>query len=306
MDIFNALQLDASKINEIKPTTLIVIADVSSSKSFGTPIQQMLSRVLYYKYTITNSRNNIYPCNPLKKQFVIPKLIPILTHYNQKLYPDELKNAYIELKKEDDDFKFRGILIVKQKEKATKKKPEQIEGTLYSASGEFIGKYTARGIAEIAENFFYSNPEYVSEYTKADIAMFIQDVLNRINDEKGIPVFISENESMSGINLRTDEDISPFVCIREGNYLSKILKEAVLEEKIFFVDIENIRGSQNATIFSKYEKDITQNITVIRNRQITCSNINPANIDYAKNIIDFIKDRIVEYANAYEKLPPIA
>lgn len=306
MDIFNVLQLDTSKINEIKPATLIVIADVSSSKSFGTPIQQMLSRVLYYKYTITNSRNNIYPCNPLKKQFVIPKIMPILTHYNQKLYPDELKNAYIELKKEDDDFKFRGILIVKQKEKATKKKPEQIEGTLYSASGEFIGKYTARGIAEIAENFFYSNPEYVSECTKADVAMFIQGVLDRINDEKGIPVFISENESMSGINLRTDEDVYPFVCIREGNHLSKILKEAVLEEKIFFVDIENIRGSQNATIFSKYEKDITQNITVIRNRQITYSNISPANIDYAKNIIDFIKDRIVEYANAYEKLPPIA
>lgn len=306
MDIFNVLQLDASKINEIKPATLIVIADVSSSKSFGTPIQQMLSRVLYYKYTITNSRNNIYPYNPLKKQFVIPKIMPILTHYNQKLYPDELKNAYIELKKEDDDFKFRGILIVKQKEKATKKKPEQIEGTLYSASGEFIGKYTARGIAEIAENFFYSNPEYVSECTKADVAMFIQGVLDRINDEKGIPVFISENESMSGINLRTDEDIYPFVCIREGNHLSKILKEAVLEEKIFFVDIENIRGSQNATIFSKYERDITQNITVIRNRQITYSNINPANIDHTKNIPGFIKDRIIEYANAYKKLPPIA
>lgn len=306
MDISDILQLDASRINEIKPATLIVIADVSSSKSFGTPIRQMLSRVLYYKYIITNSRNNIYPCNPLKKQFVIPKLTPILTHYNQKLYPDELKNAYIELKKEDDDFKFHGILIVKQKEKATKKKPEQIEGTLYSTSGKFIGKYTARGIAEIAENFFYSNPEYVSECTKADVAMFIQDILNRINDEKGIPVFISENESMSGINLRTDEDIYPFVCIREGNYLSKILKEAVLEEKIFFVDIENIRGSQNTTIFSKYGRDVVQNIAIIRNRQITCSNIDLTNIDHTKNIPDFIKGRIVEYANAYEKLPPIA
>lgn len=306
MDISDILPFDTSKINEIKPATLIIIADVSSSKSFGTPMRQMLSRVLYYKYIITNARDTIYPCNPLKKQFVIPKLMPLFTHYNQKLYPDELKDAYIELKKEDDNFRFHGILIVKQKEKATKKKPEQIEGTLYSASGELIGKYTARGIAEIAENFFYSNPECVSECTKADVAMFIQDILNKINDERGIPVFISENESMSGTNLRTDKDIYPFICIREGNHLAEILKEAVLEEKIFFVDIENIRGSQNTTIFSKYGRDIVQNITIIRNRQITCSNVDLTNIDYTRNITDFIKDRIIEYSNAYEKLPPIA